>query len=138
MSHIYWSAMTIIFITYETITFTGLRIYFMYTFVVIGKYITSKEIHLNQTSLTNYIHQVCGDTDRTIKYSVLRDHCAALAVRLQRPEFGLKPHDVIALCLPNSPDFAIASLGALEAGLSLTTINPIYTAGKNPIALKYA
>lgn len=73
---------------------------------------------------------MCGETDRSITFSVLRDHCAALAVRLQRQEFGLKPHDVVALCLPNSMDFAIASFGALEAGLTLTTMNPIYTEGK--------
>lgn len=73
--------------------------------------------------------QVCGETDRQISYAQLRDHCAALAVRLQRPEFGLRPLDMVALCLPNSPDFPIAAFGSIEAGMTLTSINPIYTAG---------
>lgn len=63
-------------------------------------------------------------------FAQLRDRCAALAVRLQRKEFGLQAGDMVALCLPNSADFAIACFGAMEAGLTLTTVNPIYTAGK--------
>lgn len=73
---------------------------------------------------------VCGETDRALSYAQLRDHCAAVAVRLQRPEFGLGERDVVALCLPNTPDFPIACLGVLEAGLTVTSVNPIYTAGE--------
>lgn len=73
---------------------------------------------------------VCGETGRALSYAQLRDHCAAVAVRLQRSEFGLREHDVVALCLPNSPDFPIACLGAIEAGLTVTSVNPHYTAGE--------
>ena len=38
--------------------------------------------------------------------------------------------DVIAVCLPNIPEFPIATLGAIEAGLIVTSMNPIYTAGE--------
>lgn len=37
---------------------------------------------------------------------------------------------MIGICLPNIPEYAVALLGAAEAGLVTTTINPIYTAGK--------
>lgn len=39
--------------------------------------------------------------------------------------------DVVAILLPNCPEFAISALGILEAGLVLTTLNPIYTPGKS-------
>lgn len=58
----------------------------------------------------------------------MRDHCAAFAIRLQN-EFDFKKGDVIAICLPNTPEFPIAMLGAIEAGLYVTTVNPIYTPG---------
>lgn len=73
---------------------------------------------------------ICGETDRALSYAQLRDHCAAVAVRLQRPEFGLAERDVVALCLPNTPDFPIACLGVLEAGLTVTSVNPMYKAGE--------
>ncbi|KAL5275147.1 hypothetical protein ACFFRR_001234 [Megaselia abdita] len=41
---------------------------------------------------------------------------------------NLKPRDVIAVCLPNLPEYPIAVFGAFEAGLTVTTVNPIYTA----------
>lgn len=71
---------------------------------------------------------VCGETGRQFTYAQLRDHTAALAVRLQQPQFHLQPNDVIAICLPNTPEFPIATLGAIEAGFVITTVNPIYTA----------
>lgn len=59
----------------------------------------------------------------------MRDHCAALAVRLQT-QFQLKQNDVVAVCLPNLPEYPIATLSVTEAGLIITTVNPTYTAGK--------
>lgn len=72
--------------------------------------------------------KVCGITGRKYSYGKLRDHCAAVAVRL-RTDFNLQPGDVVAISLPNIPEYAIVALGALEAGLVITTINPIYTPG---------
>lgn len=46
-----------------------------------------------------------------------------------RKNLKLKQGDVIAVLLPNIPEFPICLLGSLEAGLTVTTINPLYTAG---------
>lgn len=73
---------------------------------------------------------MCGETGRQYTYAKLRDHSATLAVRLQQPQFNLQYGDVIAICLPNIPEFAITSLGSIESGLVVTTVNPIYTVGK--------
>lgn len=67
-------------------------------------------------------------------YAKLRDQCRALAVRL-RTSLKLKKDDTIGICLPNSIEFPIVALAALEAELSVTTINPIYTAGELEIPL---
>lgn len=73
--------------------------------------------------------QVCVITDRQYTFAQLRDASAAFAVRLQT-KFKLAKPDVLAICLPNLPEYPIATLGAIEAGLAVTTINPIYTPGK--------
>lgn len=75
------------------------------------------------------IFQVCGITGRSYTYSRLRDHSAALAIRLQS-KLKLQIGQTIAVCLPNIPEYPIAVLGAIEAGLIVTSINPIYTASK--------
>ena len=67
-------------------------------------------------------------TGRNYTYKQLRDHCKATAIRLQK-QYGLKRGDVVAIALPNIPEFPIALLGAIEAGLVVTTVNPICTAG---------
>lgn len=77
----------------------------------------------------SFICQVCGVTGRQYTYAHLRDHCAALAIRLQH-KFNLESGDVIAICLPNCPEYPVATFGAIEAGLVVTTINPTYTAGE--------
>jgi long-chain acyl-CoA synthetase len=40
---------------------------------------------------------------------------------------GIKPADRVALCLPNSPQFVIAEVGAWKAGAIVAPINPTYT-----------
>lgn len=59
----------------------------------------------------------------------MRDLCRALSIRLQ-VVFKLNHGDTIAVCLPNSIEFPIIVLGGSEAGVEVTTVNPIYTAGK--------
>lgn len=44
---------------------------------------------------------------------------------------GLKPGDVIGLILPNIPEYIIMCHGAIEAGVVITTANPLYTPGNN-------
>uniref|UniRef100_A0A2M4BHT0 Luciferin 4-monooxygenase n=1 Tax=Anopheles marajoara TaxID=58244 RepID=A0A2M4BHT0_9DIPT len=76
---------------------------------------------------TNKTAAICGITGRSYTYGTLRDHCAALAIRLQR-KLNLQFGNTLAVCLPNIPEFPLVTLGAIEAGLVVTTINPIYTA----------
>lgn len=52
-----------------------------------------------------------------------------LAHSLQN-NFNLSSGDIVAIILPNIPDFSIIFLGTIQAGLVVTTINPYYTAGK--------
>lgn len=64
---------------------------------------------------------------RSYTYAQLRDHCAALAINL-RTTLTLNQGDVVGLCMLNSPEFILAALGIMEAGLVLSTFNPVYTA----------
>lgn len=84
----------------------------------------------NVAKWPNKIALVCGITGRKFTYARLRDHCAAVAWRL-RAQYRLQRGDVVAISMPNVPEFAIVALGALEAGLTLTTINPAYTAAEH-------
>lgn len=79
------------------------------------------------TQWANKTAVICGVTGRSYTYGQLRDHCAALAIRLQQ-KCKFTPGDTLAICLPNMPEFPLIALGAVEAGLVVTTINPIYTA----------
>lgn len=44
----------------------------------------------------------CSTSGRILKYAKLRDHSAALAIRLRR-SLGLDDGDIVAVCLPNVP-----------------------------------
>lgn len=82
----------------------------------------------------NKIAIVCGITGRKYSYGKLRDHCGAFAYRL-RNDFKLKPGDVVAISMPNVPEYAIVVLAAMEAGLTITTVNPTYSAGSRRVFL---
>jgi long-chain acyl-CoA synthetase len=86
---------------------------------------SSIEVNLNIYCL----NQVDGISDRSITYGQLRDLCRVLSIRLQTV-FKLSHADTIAVCLPNSIEFPVIVLGACEAGVEVTTVNPIYTAGE--------
>ena len=43
---------------------------------------------------------------------------------------GAKKGDVLAMVVPNIPEFCIAYLGAVGVGVTLTTMNPTYKPGK--------
>ncbi|KAF5302850.1 hypothetical protein FQA39_LY02030 [Lamprigera yunnana] len=47
-----------------------------------------------------------------------------------RNKLKLKKSDIVAVILPNLPDFPICVLGAMQAGLIVTNINPRFTAGE--------
>jgi acyl-coenzyme A synthetase/AMP-(fatty) acid ligase len=42
---------------------------------------------------------------------------------------GFKFGDTLAVVLPNIPEFPLVMLGAIEAGLTVTTVNPAFTPG---------
>lgn len=86
-----------------------------------------KYVWTNLKKWENKIATVCVVTGRQYTYAKLRDSSAALAIQLQN-NMKLNPRDVIAVCLPNLPEYPIAALGAIEAGLTVTTVNPLYTA----------
>lgn len=56
----------------------------------------------NLAKWQNHVAICCGTTGRKYTYSKLRDHCAALAIRL-RTNFKLEKNDIVAICLPNVP-----------------------------------
>ena len=43
---------------------------------------------------------------------------------------GGQAGDVVAIVLPNLPEYPIIFMGASEAGFVITTLNPTYTAGE--------
>lgn len=56
----------------------------------------------NMAKWPNKIATVCAVTGRKYTYAKMRDHCAALAIRL-RTEYDLNQGDIVAICLPNVP-----------------------------------
>jgi acyl-CoA synthetase (AMP-forming)/AMP-acid ligase II len=68
-----------------------------------------------------------GRTGRALSYAQLassvRQAAAGLVAR------GVVQGDVLALCSPNCPEFAVAFYAALAAGMLVTTVNPLAPAG---------
>lgn len=56
----------------------------------------------NMPKWQNHIAIQCGVTGRKYTYAKLRDHCAALAIRL-RMKLNLEKNDIVGICLPNIP-----------------------------------
>lgn len=79
----------------------------------------------------SYNVQECGVTGRTLTYWQLEQNSKRLAVSLLKA--GLKPGQVLAVVLPNCPEFVVTILGGLEAGLRVSPVNPSYTPGRTQI-----
>ena len=58
----------------------------------------------------------------------MRQLCQQFAASLRRA--GLQPGDTLNIVMPNTAEWPIVLLGAMEAGLLVSTANPYYTAGK--------
>ena len=69
----------------------------------------------------------CGDD--CLSYAELGSRADAFA-RYLRHHAGLQPGDRLALQLPNSLQYPIATFGALKAGLVIVNTNPQYTAAE--------
>lgn len=68
----------------------------------------------------------CAVSGRSYTYGMLRmliNRCAQALLG----HCGLKPRDVVGLLLPNIPEFIVVCHGAIEAGLTVTFVNPLYT-----------
>ena len=68
-------------------------------------------------------------TGRRYRYAETRQLCQRFAASLRRA--GLQPGDTLNIVMPNTAEWPIVLLGAMEAGLLVTTANPQYTAGKH-------
>jgi acyl-CoA synthetase (AMP-forming)/AMP-acid ligase II len=71
---------------------------------------------------------VDGPSGRTLTYGELALGIRALAAGLA--EHGFAAGDVLAVYMPNVPEYAIAFHGAAAAGGRTTTVNPLYTANE--------
>jgi acyl-CoA synthetase (AMP-forming)/AMP-acid ligase II len=69
-----------------------------------------------------------GPTGRVLTYAELAGSVRRAAAGLVAQ--GLAQGDVLALCAPNSPDFAVAYYAALAAGALVTTVNPLAPTGE--------
>ena len=67
-------------------------------------------------------------TGEEYTYSQLKNHSMIVGKSLINE--GLCSGDVLALMLPNCPQFISILLGASERGITICGINPLYTAGK--------
>ncbi|CAH1401314.1 unnamed protein product [Nezara viridula] len=69
----------------------------------------------------------CGLTGKAITYKELRHKSKSLGTSLS--QLGLKKKTALFV-LPNCPEFPLALLGALQAGMTISAANPIYTPGE--------
>jgi acyl-CoA synthetase (AMP-forming)/AMP-acid ligase II len=69
-----------------------------------------------------------GPSGRTLTYAELVGGIRSLAAGLAARGFG--KGDVLAVYMPNLPEYAIAFHGATSAGGMATTMNPLYTANE--------
>lgn len=70
---------------------------------------------------------MCSLTGRKYTYAESRAIARRFAVSLRKA--GFKHGDVIAVVLPNIPEYLHVLFGAIEAGMVVTTVNPGFTSG---------
>lgn len=78
----------------------------------------------NMPKWQHHIAVACGSTGRKYTYAKLRDHCAALAIRL-RNYLKLEKNDVVAICLPNVPgkfNFTVYPLATISSFYQLNIL----------------
>ncbi|XP_057658384.1 plipastatin synthase subunit A [Diorhabda carinulata] len=68
----------------------------------------------------------CGATGRNYSFTMLRFLVNRFAQAVLG-HCGMQPREVVGLLLPNIPEFVIVCHGAIEAGLVVTFVNPLYT-----------
>lgn len=71
----------------------------------------------NMAKWKNHVAIMCSVTGRKYTYSKLRDHCAALAIRM-RTDLKLGQNDMVAVCMPNVPGERTTNIFLLQFFLS--------------------
>lgn len=71
----------------------------------------------------------------TMTYTELGAYTDAVAAYL-REDLGLKPGDVVAIQSPNILAYPVLAFGIFKAGLTITNVNPLYTAEETNFQLK--
>jgi len=66
-----------------------------------------------------------GVTGRSYTYKEGYDHCKKLAIALKR--LGIQKGEVVAILMPNCPEYILCLLGIAGVGAITTTINPNHT-----------
>jgi acyl-CoA synthetase (AMP-forming)/AMP-acid ligase II len=77
---------------------------------------------------------VDGPSGRTISYGSLADRVRGLAAGLAAR--GIGKGEVVAIYMPNLPEYALVFHGVCSAGAVNTTVNPLYTAGELAFQLR--
>ncbi|KAJ0175985.1 hypothetical protein K1T71_008159 [Dendrolimus kikuchii] len=97
-----------------------------------------KDVEIPNCTLSEYVWQnldkwaektaiVCAHTGRSYTYEQAFRRSNTFAANL-RKKLNIRNGDVVAVMLPNLPEYPIVTLGILEAGAVMTSINPAYTA----------
>ncbi|XP_014271609.1 uncharacterized protein [Halyomorpha halys] len=73
----------------------------------------------------NHIAVVCGITNKQYTFTELKEYSSKIGKCLVNE--GLCAGDVLAILLSNSPEYISIILGASEIGLTVCSINPLYT-----------
>nr|CAH7765011.1 unnamed protein product [Callosobruchus chinensis] len=77
--------------------------------------------------MTEHDDLECSTTGRKYTFEEVRVRSRNLSKSI-RKKLKLQKDDIVAILLPNIPEYIICCLGIMEAGLVVTTMNPIYTA----------
>eukprot|EP00092_Neocalanus_flemingeri_P001335 GFUD01001426.1.p1 GENE.GFUD01001426.1~~GFUD01001426.1.p1 ORF type:complete len:659 (+),score=100.48 GFUD01001426.1:158-1978(+) len=97
-----------------------------YADVVIPEMNVADFVWKHAESYEDNVALVCGMTGRQYTYGMAKAMSEKFGSSLKR--LGAQKGDVIAMILPNIPEFPVAFLGSVGAGLTVTTINPTYRA----------
>jgi acyl-CoA synthetase (AMP-forming)/AMP-acid ligase II len=95
------------------------------------------ELEIPRSDVTSFVFEhadeyldkpalIDGPTGRALTYGDLREQIRALGAGLA--ERGFEKGDVLAVYMPNAPEYAVAFHGAAAIGAKCTTVNPLYTA----------
>jgi acyl-CoA synthetase (AMP-forming)/AMP-acid ligase II len=106
---------------------------------------TSPDVSIPDITITEFVLRqaarladkpalIDGPSGRTLNYAQLVDGIRRTATALSRR--GFKKGDVFAVYSPNLPEYAIVFLGVAMLGGTVTTVNPLYTAGELANQLK--